>query len=163
MKKHELLILIGAMLLISSCASVNFYSDNELKHKTGLKVYSARPYVLCDYSSGKEKVSVIWLPNLASPGYLVLNQGFGSNDLKIAIEDGYLKSLGVTTDSGIPETLNALASVVSKSASAAEMLSASPANSVTQTGLIPFELYELSVQNDSVILRKVNIINENPF
>jgi uncharacterized protein YceK len=163
MKKHVLPIILGAMLLLSGCASVRFYSDAGLKHKSGLKVYSAKPFILCDYSSGKEKVSVIWLPDLLSPRYLNIRQGLGTNDLKIAIENGSLSAFGLSTDSNIPETFNALASIVSKGASAAEMLGASPVHGAPQSESVLFDLYELTVRNDSLILRKVNISTANLF
>jgi hypothetical protein len=162
-KRILLFVIFPAALLFSACASVSFYSDSGLKTKTGIRVYTARPYILCDQSSGKDKISVIWLPDLLNPRYLVIKHGFGSNEIKLAIENGSLSSLGITTDTGMPDILNSLASVVSKTASAAEMLGTSPLSSVTETNEVPFELYELSVQNDSVTLRKINISNQNPF
>jgi hypothetical protein len=162
-KRFLLFVIVPAAFLFSACASVSFYSDSGLKHKTGIRVYTARPYILCDQSSGKDKVSVIWLPDLLNPRYLAIKQGFGSNELKIAIENGSLSSFGITTDSGIPDMLNSLASVVSKTASAVEMLGVPPLSSVTETAEVPFDLYELSVRNDSVTLRKINISSKNPF
>ena len=151
-----------AALLLCSCASVKFFSDSGLKHKTGIRVFTARPYILCDQTSGKEKVSVIWLPDLRNPRYLLFKPGFGSSELKIAIEDGSLSSFGITTDAGLPDVLNSLASVVSKSASAIETLGASPVAPGSDASP-SFELYEIGVENDTTVLRRVNISEDNPF
>jgi hypothetical protein len=163
MKNTKLIFLFAAAALIMySCASVKFFSDDGLKHKTGLKVYSARPYILCDQSSGKEKVSVLWLPDLQNPQYLILKPGIGSNSLKLAVKDASLESFGITAENDLPGIISSLASLLSKSVSAVETLGTSPAAS----GSLPcasFELYEIDVVNDTTILRKISFPGENSF
>ncbi|MGD0340877.1 MAG: hypothetical protein ABSA76_04105 [Bacteroidales bacterium] len=151
-----------AILLLCSCASVKFFSDSGLKNKTGLKIFSARPYILSDNSSGKDKLSVIWLPDIQNPQYLVLRPGIGSNSIKLAFKEGSITSFGITADNNLPETINSLASLLSKSTAAIETLGSAPEASGSSPSA-SFELYEITVENDTTVLRRINISGKNPF
>lgn len=163
MKNFKLISSLAlAALFLCGCASVKFFSDSGLKNKTGLKVYSARPYLLSDNGSGKEKLSIIWLPDLRNPSYLILKPGFGSRSLKLAFKDGTLSSFGITSGSDLPAIISSLASLLSKSTSAIESLGASPVAPVSSTAA-SFDLYEIDVENDTTILRRIIVSGENPF
>jgi uncharacterized protein YceK len=163
MKSFKFIVIFAvAALLTGGCASVRFFSDSGLKHKTGLKVYPARPYILCDNSSGKEKISVLWLPDLHNPQYLILRPGIGSNSLKLAIKDGSLDSFGITADNDLPGTITSLASLLSKSTAAIETFGISPDASGLSSSA-SFELYEITVENDTTVLRRIRISGENSF
>ncbi len=162
MKRNKFILISAvAVFIMTGCASVKFYSDSSLRHKTGLKVYSARPYILSDNSSGKDKISVIWLPDLKNPQYLRLRTGIGSNSLKIELKDGSVTSFGITAENTLPEAINSLSTLLSKSASAIETLSVSPG--VSESSSASFDLYEIDFNNDTTILRRIKIVGENSF
>lgn len=118
MKKVIILFNTAMILLILyGCAAVKIYSDNDLKNKTGLKFYSAKPYILEELKSEKDltiKTSVIYLPDIANPQYLKVKPGIGSNELKLAFTNGMLQSYGLTTDQDVAGTINSLAALVGK-------------------------------------------------
>ena len=154
MKKLILLSIVAGMIIaFTSCSSVKFYSDEAMKVKTGFRFYTSRPYILVDHSSGKEKISVIWLPDLQNPQFLRIRYGIGSNDLKLAFKDGALTSFGLTTENDIDEMINSLASLISKGG--ALLTAPVPDTNPDDPGL--FELYEIDVEENSTILRKVNL------
>ncbi|MBK7626724.1 MAG: hypothetical protein IPJ16_05915 [Bacteroidales bacterium] len=65
---YLVIILMGASL-VYGCASVQIYSNNDLKNKTGLKFYSVKPYLLVELKSEKDmtvKTTVVYLPDLAT-------------------------------------------------------------------------------------------------
>lgn len=151
-------LLIAAL---TSCSSVKFYSDEDLKSASGLRVYSARPYLLVERNTDKDKpakTTVVMLPDLSRPQYLVVKPGIGSNELKLAIENGCLSSYGITTESDIPETINAIASLVAKGSEAAKDLNGTFKGEPVRPEI---ELYEISITKDSSVLKKVNVIYSN--
>lgn len=160
MKKSILFLIVSA--LVGGCASVQLYSDSGLNQKTGLKVCSAKPYILVEYSSGKEKpgkTTLIWLPDLADPQYLKVKPGIGSSELKLAFSNGTLTSYGITTESQIPETINSLASLITKSSDAIENFTSAPGQETES--VLAFELYEIVVEKEKSFLRRVIISDEN--
>ncbi len=159
MKKSILLLIVSALL--AGCASVELYSDNSLNLKTGLKICSAKPYILVEYNSGKDKpgkTSLIWLPDMSTPQYLKLKPGIGSGELKLAFTNGTLTSYGITTESQIPETINSLASLISKSSGVIENLASFLGQEPVY--VTAFELYEIVIEKDKTILRKVIVSEE---
>ena len=86
MKKLTILaVLIVAGFLFSGCATVKIYSDAGLKNETGLRFYTLKPYLLVEYLAEKDKTvktSVIYLPDLSDPQFMVLKPGVGSSELK---------------------------------------------------------------------------------
>jgi uncharacterized protein YceK len=72
--------------LMSGCASVNFYNSPDLTGKTGLKYYNPKPYLLVESNATKDnsvKTSIVYLPDMANPGYIAIKPGFGSSELKV--------------------------------------------------------------------------------
>jgi hypothetical protein len=122
------------MCLVLSCANVTFHSDAELKKETGLKYYTAKPYLLIGPTGNKDapmKAEIISLPDLENPTYAKYHPGWGSHHFSLAVTaNGNLSSYGQTTDSKGPETIAALSGLVT---AAATMGSTSGAAAVAPT------------------------------
>lgn len=161
MKKAIFLLATSIVFcFLSGCASVQIYSSNNLKNRTGLKFYSVKPYLLVELKSEKDmtvKTSVIYLPDLASPQYLSVKPGMGSNELKMAFSNGVLNSYGLTSSSEIPETINSLAGLVSKSSDAVKQLSALSIPSQSVPGENNFILYEIVFSQEGTVLKRIKI------
>ena len=124
MKKLTVLAtILVAYALVSGCATVKVYSDAGLKNETGLRFYTLKPYLLVEYLAEKDntvKTTVLFLPDMAYPQYMVLKPGVGSSELKMAFKNSALESYGVAVDSQLPESMEAFAAMLSKSAYAAQ-------------------------------------------
>jgi len=119
----SLLVLFVGIVAFTGCASVKFYSDADLKKETGLRYYTLKPYLLVEYKAEKDntvKTNVVYLPDLSSPQYVRITNGFGSNELKMNFENSGLVSYGIISKSELPETMEAIAAMLSKSAYAAQ-------------------------------------------
>lgn len=107
-------------LLLASCANVTFHSDAELKKETGLKYYTAKPYLLIGPTGNKDapmKAEIISLPDLENPTYAKYHPGWGSHQFSLAVfSNGNLSSYGQTADSKGPETIAALSGLVTAAA-----------------------------------------------
>jgi hypothetical protein len=113
----NLLTILLVLSLFYGCASVQIYSENDLKSRTGLKFYTSKPFLLVELKSEKDmsvKTTVIYLPDLANPQYLIVKPGLGSHELKMAFNNGVLNSYGITVSSELPETINSLAEPATK-------------------------------------------------
>jgi hypothetical protein len=116
-------VLSVCFLILTGCASVKFYSDPGLKNETGLRYYTLKPYLLVEYRAEKDndvKTSVIYLPDLADPQYMGFKTGIGKNDIKLAFTNSALASYGAVSESMFSETLESVASMLSKSAYTAQ-------------------------------------------
>ena len=145
------------MCFIGGCASVNFYTSPDLTGKTGLKYYNVKPYLLVEPNATKDnsvKTSVIYLPDMANPGYIAIKPGFGSSELKVALTNGSLSSVGLLNDSKIPESMDAIAALLSKSGYAVNQFSqpGPPSQSIDQPD---FRLFEIVVGKEETTLREV--------
>ena len=155
-------LLTGALIIfaLSGCASVQIYSENNLKSRTGLRFYNSKPFLLVELKSAKDmtvKTSVIYLPDLANPQYLKVKPGLGANELKMAFSNGVLSSYGITASSEIPELITSLASLISKGSDAAKQIAALNAQGVTVEKEEAFILYEIVFTTEGVVLKKVGI------
>ena len=159
MKKS--IILITAVTIFSflyGCASVRIYSDSDLKTKTGLKFYSAKPYLLVELKAEKDmtvKTTIVYLPDLSNPQYLNVKPGFGSNELKMAFTNGILNSYGLTNDAEADETISALAGLIAKSSDALRLESAPGIRPEKADGEAYFILYEIIITQDGTRLVRV--------
>ena len=118
-KKLAVPLIMTLSLMMAGCATVKVYSDAELKNETGLRYYTLRPYLLVEYQAEKDntvKTTVVYLPDLSNPQYMLLKPGIGSSELKMNFNNGALESYGVVTDSQLPESMEAFAAILSKSA-----------------------------------------------
>jgi len=117
-KIYVCLLWFGIFFLLTSCASVKFFTDEGLKNETGLRVYSPKPYLLVEYQTtktGSVKTSIVYLPDLSDPQYIKVQPGIGSSALKLELSNGILTSYGLTTDTKIPETLGKITDLLTKS------------------------------------------------
>jgi len=148
-----------SIILLSGCATVKVYSDAGLKNETGLRCYTLKPYLLVEYQAENDntvKTTVVYLPDMANPQYMRVKSGLGSGELKMTFDDGALTSYGVVTDSRIPELLEAFASMLSKSAYAAETFSRpeKPESRNEEPGT-SFRLFEIISNQSGTVLREV--------
>lgn len=122
MQKSLTAAIAGLIILaLTGCAPVKFYSNPGLTEKSGLKYYTVKPYLQVEkdpVNNSIIKATVIYLPDLSNPQYMVINDGLGSRKVDLKLTDGSINTLGVTTDTKIAETLEAMAALISKSAAA---------------------------------------------
>jgi len=153
-----------AFMLMTGCATVKIYSDAGLKNETGLRFYTLKPYLLVEYMAEKDdrvKTSVVFLPDLANPQFMVLKPGVGSSELKMAFKNSALESYGVATDSQLPESMEAFAAMLSKSAYAAQAFEGAPPFTPPTEGEPPadpgasFRLFEIITGPSGSTLREV--------
>jgi hypothetical protein len=151
------------LFIATGCASVRFYPTPGLSGKTGLRFYTVKPYLLVELHSEKDntiKTSVIYLPDLSNPQYLVVKPGFGSNEIKMAFTNSSLNSYGLISESQIPETIDAIAGLISKSSSAAAQIAMQGGDvpqSVTDDN---FKLYEIIISPDGTSLKEIKVTEE---
>ena len=151
--------MVVACMLFTGCATVKVYSDAELKKETGLRFYTLRPYLLVEYQAEKDntvKTTVVYLPDLSNPQYMLLKPGIGSTELKMNFNNGALESYGVVTDSQLPESMEAFAAVLSKSAYATQAFTGpeSP-GTISQEQGTSFRLFEILPTPDGTVLKEV--------
>jgi hypothetical protein len=171
MKKLTILaVLTVSGILLTGCATVKIYSDADLKNETGLRFYTLKPYLLVEYLAEKDKTiktSVIYLPDLSDPQFMVLKPGIGSSELKMAFKNSALESYGVAVDSQLPESMEAFAAMLSKSAYAAQAFEGAPPNTTRVEGeSLPdpgtsFRLFEIITGPSGSTLREVILAGDN--
>lgn len=154
-------IALVALLTLSGCATVKFYSDPDLKKETGLRYYTLKPYLLVEYKAEKDntvKTTVVHLPDLSNPQFLKARTGIGKNDIKLTFTNSGLASYGAVSQSQIPELMEAFANILSKSAYAAQAFTGSglPASNDSTNY---FKLYEIIPGLDGSALKEVVIGN----
>ena len=157
-KRHiALVVLFVSLIALTGCATVKFYSDPELKNETGLRYYTLKPYLLVEYQAEKDntvKTTIVYLPDVSSPQYMVLKPGLGSNDLKMSFSNSALETYGIVSESQLPETLEAFAAMLSKSAYAAQAFTG-PQATATEGGPV-FKLFEIIYGQDGATLKEIN-------
>ena len=122
MKKTSIPAVLSALLL-AGCANVTFHpglpngTDPDVNRRTGLKYYTAKPYLLVGPTGNKDapmKAEIISLPDLEHPTYAIFHPGWGQHIFSLAVaSNGNLSSYGQTADSKIPETISAVGSLMS--------------------------------------------------
>ncbi|HQK71428.1 MAG TPA: hypothetical protein PL101_09990 [Bacteroidales bacterium] len=155
-KPHVLAVLTVAIFLFTGCATVKVYSDAGLKTETGIRFYTLKPYLLIEYMAEKDnkvKTTVVYLPDLANPQFMALKPGIGASELKMAFKNSALESYGVATDSQLPESMEAFAAMLSKSAYAAQTFTAPPGQQQEEGKC--FRLFEILPGPDGTVLREV--------
>lgn len=160
MKKPAILaVLTVASILFTGCATVKVYSDEGLKNETGLRYYTLKPYLLIEYLAEKDntvKTSVVYLPDLSDPQFMILKPGIGSSELKMAFKNSALESYGVATDSQLPESMEAFAAMLSKTAYAAQTFTGKePGATVNQEQVAPFRLFEILPTSTGTVLKEI--------
>ena len=152
-------ILVVSLILLAGCATVKVYSDAGLKNETGLRFYTLKPYLLVEYMAEKDntvKTSVIYLPDLSDPQFMFLKPGIGSSELKMSLKNSALESYGVVTDSKLPESMEAFAAMLSKTAYATQTLTRpEKQETIDQEEVTPFRLFEILPTPAGTILKEI--------
>jgi hypothetical protein len=147
------------MLFFNGCASVQFYSSGDLQTRTGLRFYTAKPYLLVEQKSEKNmtfKTSIVYLPDLASPQYMSFKPGFGSKELRMAFTDGMIKSYGLNSTSDVPQTINSIARLLGKTPDVLNQMAAADLSNLQPPGEPSFILYEILFSANGTILKRVS-------
>lgn len=108
---------------LSGCAGVTFYSDASLQTKTGIPIYSPKPYLLVARTGAKDKpveVSIVYLSDKHKIIYAKPRSGFGSSNLTLALANGQMTSFGQQTDTKIPELITSLGGLITARATASK-------------------------------------------
>jgi hypothetical protein len=149
-------IIVLAILALAGCAPLKFISNAGSGERSGLKYYTVKPYFLVEKADGNVvKATVIYLPDVANPQYMIIRGGIGSRKVDIKITEGSINTLGVTSDPKIAETLEALATLVTKGVSAVKDVSALNYTPRVNSASTVLELYEIIMDSSGTTLKKV--------
>ena len=120
MKNSFLKLISGVFILaFTGCSTVQFYSDSELTQKSGLKYYTVKPFLQVEretVNNGIVKATILYFPDLENPQYILMKDGLGSKKLDLKLTDGTINTFGLDTDPKIAESIAALTSLISKTA-----------------------------------------------
>jgi len=122
-KYFRVSLVIAIELSIQGCARLAFYSDENLKNETGVKIFTQKPYLLVANTGVKDKpvdISVQYISDLSKPIYVKPVSGISSAELTEQIANGTLTQFGQKTDTKIPELITALAGLGTSMATAGE-------------------------------------------
>lgn len=159
MKKSIYAAIAGLIILVlTGCAPVKFYSNPGLTEKSGLKYYTAKPYLQVEkdpVNNTVVKATVVYLPDLANPQYLVIKDGLGSRKVDLKLTDGSINTLGVATDPKIAESIDALAALILKSTTALTDLTTLKGIPPVAASSTITELYEIFMSPDGTTVKKV--------
>ena len=152
-------VICFVILAFAGCAPVQIYSNNSLTSKTGLKYYTVKPFLQVEKEAGTDRIvkaTIVYLPDLANPQYMVMRDGLNSRKVSLKFSDGAINTFGYTSTSKVPESVEALAALLTKSTDAITDLKSAnglqPAKAPSNT----VELYEIVFGAEKTTLRKVN-------
>jgi len=161
MKNAVLKVVTGIFILFfTGCSSVQFYSNPELTKKSGLKYYSVKPYLQVDRdvtNNSIVKVTILYLPDLENPQYISMKNGLGSKSFDLKLAEGSINTFGLDSDLEIPESVEALATLVSKTASSITDLSVLKAAPGAAAPVTISELYDIIITNGFTSVRKIEV------
>lgn len=103
------------LCMLNACAGVSFYRDEALTQETGIKFYTAKPYLLICRTDAKDKpveIAVVNLPDLENPLYAKVKEGIGNSNMEFSLNNGMLASYGQTIETGMPEMTQALSGLL---------------------------------------------------
>lgn len=106
--------LIVVLLVISGCSSVKITKiDGKTPYEDGLRFYRPKPYLLVTVVEKKPVATLIWLPDKSEEYVIRQNVGWGKNEIKAKLENGWnLTEIGQLVDSQVPQTITALGSLI---------------------------------------------------
>ena len=164
MKNMMPALLVSAIIFIlAGCAPVQFYSNKALTEKSGLKYYTVKPFfhVERDTETGRiVKATVIYLPDLASPQYMVLREGLNSRKINLKFTNGSIDNFGYTSTGKVGESVDALGALLTKSTDALTDLNALKSMQTVKASPNTVELYEVIFGADKTSLKLVTIDKE---
>lgn len=161
MKNSYLAVFCSCILLLTAgCSSVRIYSDNGLNARSGLKYYTVKPYVQVERDTETDRVvkaTIIYLPDLSNPQYLVMREGFNSKKLNLKFTDGTINTFGYSSTGKTGESIDALSSLITKGTNIIEEAAAGRAQSAVKAQGNRIEFYEVVITPDGTTLREVKI------
>lgn len=160
--------ILGATVCLSfiaftACAPVKIYSNQNLTEKTGLKYYTVKPFLHVERDSETNRIvkaTVIYLPDLTNPQYMVFHDGLNSRKVNLKFTDGTINTLGYASTGKVGESVEALAALIAKSSDALTELDAIKGLQAAKASLNSVELYEIIFETGRTTLRKVVIGND---
>ena len=160
--KHpsSLFAIASLIILVCSCAPVKFYSDSALTMPGGLKYYTVKPYLLAERElAGNNiiKVTPVYLPDLENPQYMIIKDGPGSRKVDLKLADGAISTFGMASDTKISESVESLAALISKSASAITDLTTLKGIPQAASVQTVTELYEVVMTGGKTSVRRIDI------
>jgi hypothetical protein len=151
------------VIVFTACAPVQFYSNKGLTEKTGLKYYTVKPFlhVERDSETGKiVKATIIYLPDLANPQYMIIHDGLNSRKINLKFINGSIDTFGYTSTGKVGESVDALAALISKGTDALTDLNALKSLQAVKNPSNTVELYEIIFGADKTTLREVTVGKE---
>jgi hypothetical protein len=148
------------ILVIIGCAPVQIYSNKSLTEKSGLKYYTVKPFLHVERDAETDRVlkaTVIYLPDLANPQYLVIRDGLNSRKINLKFKDGSITDFGYSSTGKVSESLDALAAMISKSTDALTDINTLKSLQSAKISSNRVELYEIIIDNDKTTLKEVLI------
>jgi hypothetical protein len=148
------------VFVFTGCAPVQIYSNKGLSEKTGLKYYTVKPFLHVERDSETNRIvksSVIYLPDLANPQYLVMRDGVNSRRINLKIKDGTITDFGYSSTGKVSESVDALAAMITKSTDALTELNALKTLQSAKSSSNTVELYEILIGSEKTTLREVTM------
>jgi hypothetical protein len=160
--KNTFMKLVSAVFILAftGCATVKFYSNAELTKKAGLKYYTVKPYLQVErdpVNNSVVKATILYLPDLEKPQFIAMKDGLGSRKLDLKLTEGSINTFGLDSDPKIAESIGALTSLVSKTATAITELSilkSIPPGAASPTII---ELYDIIMTNGLTSVKRIEI------
>lgn len=147
------------IIILAGFAPVKLYSNSGLTESTGLKYYTLKPYLQVERASNNSilKITVIYLSDLENPQYMVINFGLGSRKVDLKLTDGAISTLSLSSDSKIPESIDALTGLISKGTSSVTNLTVPKSKIPTLTTTPTTELYDIIMDKGVTSFKKIEI------
>jgi hypothetical protein len=145
------------------CAPVQIYSNKGLTEKTGLKYYTVKPFLHIERDTETNRIvkaTVIYLPDLANPQYMVIRDGLNSRKINLKFTDGAINTFGYSSTGKVGESVDALSAIISKSADALTDLKALNGLQSAKPASNMVELYEIIFGEDKTTLKEVTMSKE---
>jgi len=151
------------IFVINGCAPVQIYSNKDMTEKSGLKYYTVKPFLHVERDAETNRIikaTVIYMPDLANPQYMVIHNGLGSRKVNLKFTDGSINTFGYSSIGKAGESLDALAAMISKSTDALTELNTVKGIQSVKANSNTVELYEIIFGTDKTSLREVTVGKE---
>jgi hypothetical protein len=157
------LFICAIIFVISGCAPVQFYSNKALTEKSGLKYYTVKPFLHIEREPETNRIvkaTVLYLPDLANPQYMIIRDGLNSRKINLKFTNGIIDTFGYTSTGKVGESVDALAAMISKSTDALTDLNTLKSIQPVKAASNTVELYEIVFGTDKTTLREVMVGKE---
>jgi hypothetical protein len=151
------------ILAFTGCTPVRIYSNKDLTEKSGLKYYTVKPFLQVERDAETNRIlkaTVIYLPDLANPQFMIIHEGLGSKRVNLKFTDGSINTFGYSSVPKVAESGDALAALISKSTDVLTELNVLKGLQAVKAPSNTVELYEIIFGADKTTLREVTIGKE---